>query len=443
MLRSWLVAIAAASALACSRQDAPWQDDAYFAGDQRPGGATTVTDATATGLGRTVRNLEPSRWARILDGKRLFQRVWSAQAGLGPLYNAASCAECHFHDGRGGPPSERDPDVRLLTRLAAGPSAHPIYGGQLSERAGPGMRREGALSVRYRSERGALPDGSAYELRRPDYQLRDLGWGEAGRMALSPRMPASLAGLGLLEAIPVDAILAAADPADADRDGISGRPSWVPDARTGGRALGRFGWKAGQPGVEQQIATALREDMGLTSWLRPRSGCTPAQRGCGDRDRTGEVSDDQLDSLTTYVRLLGVPARRADASRGRRQFTAAGCAGCHTPRQVTGPVALFPELAGQVIYPYTDLLLHDMGAGLSDGVAENRASGSEWRTPPLWGLGLLPVIHGRLRLLHDGRARSVEEAILWHDGEARTSRRRYAALPRADRQALVAFVESL
>jgi CxxC motif-containing protein (DUF1111 family) len=260
-------------------------------------------------------------------------------------------------------------------------------------------------------------------------------------------MPGALTGLGLLEAIPAEEIVAGEDPDDRDGDGVSGRANWVPDVRSGARALGRFGWKAAQPSVEQQIATAFREDMGLTSWLRPETSCTPAQGDCSGRDRGEEVPAHELAVLTTYVRLLGVPAPRAMPGslrdRGRQLFTRTGCAACHTPRHHTAARAAFPELATQVIFPYTDLLVHDMGDGLADGLAESEARGSEWRTPPLWGLGLLPIIHGRLRLLHDGRARSVEEAILWHGGEAAKAQRSYAALSPADRQTLVSFVESL
>lgn len=438
----------------------PWQAEAYFNHDHQPGGSTTVTDTTANGLGRTARNLVPQRWPRILDGKRVFQRVWSEAAGasaaegLGPLYNASSCWECHFKDGRGGKPSERDPDVRVLARLADPASGFrwrdrdPLLGSQLSEKAVAGLLPEGALAVTYRDEPIELWDGTDHQLRRPEYRVRlPEGSGREGAVAVSARVPGALVGMGLLEAIAPSDILAAADPDDRDGDGISGRANQVPDVRNGALGLGRFGWKAGQPSVEQQIATAFLEDMGLTSWLRPDSACTPTQRHCQDRDRVEEVSARDLASVVTYTRLLGVPARRPMpgeiSARARNLFVTIGCASCHTPRQVTGLEAAFPELTRQVIFPYTDLLVHDMGPDLADQVSEFEASGREWRTAPLWGLGLLRVIHGRLRLLHDGRARSVDEAILWHGGEARRARAAYAALASTDRDALVQFVESL
>jgi CxxC motif-containing protein (DUF1111 family) len=433
---------------------APWLDANYFAGDERPGGATTVPDASITALGRAVLNMDPARWPQMLAGKRVFQREWSSGttarigAGLGPLYNATSCAECHFRDGRGGGPTELDPDVRLLARLAVDSKGSPdlVYGSQLSERAVADLRSEGSLIVTYAEAAGVMNDGTRYRLRRPTYRVQGLSRGAPDRnMVISARMPGLLSGLGLLEAISVEDIVAGADPDDRDRDGISGRASWVPDVSRRTRSVGRFGWKAAQPSVEQQIATAFRDDMGLTSWLRPQAACTASERDC--MTRAHEVSIQDLEDLTRYVQLLAVPARRpltnAALVQGRGLFIASGCAACHTPRQITGPRAAFPELSDQVIYPYTDLLLHDMGPGLADELVEHEARGPEWRTPPLWGLGLLPVIHGRLRLLHDGRARSVEEAILWHDGEGRKAQRAYAALVKSERLALVRFVESL
>ena len=260
-------------------------------------------------------------------------------------------------------------------------------------------------------------------------------------------MPGALAGLGLLQAIDASDILAAADPEDLDGDGLSGRTNWVPDTITGRQVLGRFGWKASQPTIEQQIATALSEDMGLTSWVRPETACTALQPACRRHDGVEEVPRHALAQLTTYVRFLAVPRRRDLAAsqirNGRNLFLGLGCAGCHTPRQTTGDDAEFPELSKQTIFPYTDLLLHDMGPDLADGVREFGAEGNEWRTPPLWGLGLLHSIHGRLRLLHDGRARSVEEAILWHGGEATVAKQGYTSLSTAKRDMLIRFVESL
>jgi CxxC motif-containing protein (DUF1111 family) len=437
-----------------------WKDPAYFSSESEVGGATTVSDTSPTGLGRTVRNLRPERWNEVLAGKQVFLRVWRESGrpgpatGLGPLYNAASCSSCHFLDGRGAPPSERAPDVRLLTRLALGTSSRsgverdPLYGSQLSELATNGLSREGRLFVTYAPRSIAMADGSFGYVRQPTYRWDERAWGAADPdVQLSPRMPGALAGLGLLQAIDASDLLAEADPEDVDGDGLSGRANWVPDAVTGVRVLGRFGWKASQPTIEQQIATAFREDMGLTSWVRPETACTARQPACRRHDGVEEVPREELARLAVYVRFLAVPRRRGPSApgilTGRDLFLGVGCARCHTPRQTTGHHPQFPELSKQTIFPYTDLLLHDMGPELADGVREYEAAGPEWRTPPLWGLGLLPSVHGRLRLLHDGRARSVEEAILWHGGEATPSRRGYTALSKGEREMLVRFVESL
>jgi CxxC motif-containing protein (DUF1111 family) len=419
----------------------PWDEPDYFEGDTKPAGRATTFDTSRTGLGRVVANLDGSRWSTALAGKAIFQRVWregpGIGTGLGPLYNASSCTTCHFLDGRGGAPGSVD--VPLLARVAGA----AVYGGQLSDRAGHGLAPEGTLAVTYTSSPVTLADGTVVDRRRPAYAWTSPGWGAIdARVQLSPRMPAGVAGLGLLEAIDDAAILVAADPDDRDGNQISGRAQ-----RTSDGAVGRFGWKASQPTVAHQVSTALREDMGLTSWLRPESNCTPLQAACRAYDGVEEVTRRDLELVTTYIQLLGVPARRAPAAvevrEGRQVFMALGCAECHTPRHQTGIHPRFPELSHQTIFPYTDLLLHDMGPDLADGVDDHEAAGAEWRTPPLWGLGLLEAIHGRVRLLHDGRARSVEEAVLWHGGEAATSARRYRNATARERAMLVRFVESL
>jgi CxxC motif-containing protein (DUF1111 family) len=266
---------------------------------------------------------------------------------------------------------------------------------------------------------------------------------------MSPRIPAQVFGLGLLEAIPEEAILALADAEDRDGDGVSGRPNRVISARTGKAELGRFGWKANQPSLEQQVASAFSEDLGLTSPLKPGSNCTAKQASCLAQApaQSPAVSEHELERTTLYLRLLAVPARRGVAEpavvKGEALFQQAGCATCHHASFKTGDVADVPELGNQTVRPYTDLLLHDLGPELADSRPDSEASGSEWRTPPLWGLGLLEVVSKQVRLLHDGRARGFEEAILWHGGEAAASRERFKALDKSEREALVAFLRSL
>ena len=389
------------------------------------GGDTTVFDATRNAFGRSLANLRPERWPLVRSGKSLFLRTWDEPL-LGPLFNATSCAGCHFKDGRGQPPAQGSALPLLLRLSIPGPRGsvvpEPRYGGQLQDRALTGHIPEGRVEVLDRLERGRYPDGTPYLLRRPRYRLSALRSGPLHPHArLSPRMPPSLLGLGLLEAVPEADLLARADPQDSDRDGIAGRAA---------PAAGRFGWKASAPSLEHQIAQALREDLGI---------------------QPTEIERDALRRLAAYTRLLAVPARRnwdrPEVRRGEALFERTGCAACHLPELRTRADAEVPELAGQTIHPYTDLLLHDLGAGLADlrrdGAPDRSREGRSWRTAPLWGLGLLQTVSGEVRLLHDGRARTPEEAILWHGGEARAARRAFKRLPVRDRQALLAFLDSL
>ena len=313
---------------------------------------------------------------------------------------------------------------------------------------------EGSGEVAYGVRRGRYADGEAWELRVPSYNIRDLAYGPLHPdTRVSPRIAPPLPGMGLLDAIPDQAVAAAADPEDADGDGISGRVNRVWDRAERRTVPGRFGWKASQPTLLQQAAAAFRNDIGITNALYPSETCTPEQVACRNaRNGRGpgtphEISDATLAATTRFLRLLPVPRRRnpddPDVLTGRHLFHRTGCAACHVPRHVTGEVAGFPELSNQVIWPYTDLLLHDMGEGLADGRREFEATGREWRTPPLWGLGWSKRISGHESYLHDGRARNLSEAILWHGGEAETAQHAFVNLARPERQALLAFLESL
>ncbi|MFP2928563.1 di-heme oxidoredictase family protein [Pyxidicoccus sp. 3LG] len=457
----WLLLLLTAGA---PRQDAPVTDarppEAPVAAEDEAlsGGATTVFDVSHNAFGRALGNLAPSRWYQLREGKLLFTRDWDAQGeGLpGPLTNASGCNSCHFKDGRGRPVPDVGTEAPLLVRLsvpapdAPGGRHEPVYGGQLNDRGAPGVPAEGSVQVSYTELKGRYADGTPYTLRRPRYRITRPGYGrlEPGAM-LSPRIPAQVVGLGLLEAIPEDAILALADAEDRDGDGVSGRPNRVVSARTGRAELGRFGWKANQPSLESQVASAFSEDLGLTSPLLPERNCTAKQAPClaVAAARAPALSEHDLERTTLYLRLLAVPARRdvkePTVVKGQALFREAGCATCHHADFTTGQVSDVPELSNQGIRPYSDLLLHDMGPELADGRPDSEASGSEWRTPPLWGLGLLEVVSQQVRLLHDGRARSLEEAILWHGGEATASRERFKALTRSEREALVAFLRSL
>jgi CxxC motif-containing protein (DUF1111 family) len=344
-------------------------------------------------------------------------------------------------------------------RIASGAEnviPEPTYGTQLQTFAVQGLAAEGRMVVSYSDEPAALGDGTVVTLRRPAYGVSDLSHGPlAADTMLSPRVAPQMIGLGLVEQIPQQDILAHADPDDLDRDGISGRPNYGMDLATGQLALGRFGWKAGAPSIRTQAAEAFAGDLGLSTPLVNTShgDCTAAETDClamptGDNaPGESEAPDPILDLVTFYSQNLAVPARRdiGDPAvlRGKEAFYTLGCTGCHTPKYVTSRKAADPSKRFQLIWPYSDFLLHDMGEGLADHRPEGRADGNEWRTPPLWGIGLTETVSGHTFLLHDGRARNPTEAILWHGGEAQASRDAFAALPRAARDDLLAFLGSL
>lgn len=342
--------------------------------------------------------------------------------------------------------------AREIERLGVVPE--PVYGTQLQDMAIPGVAPEGKVRVSYENHTVAFEDGHQVELRRPTLQITQLGYGPMHPdTRFSARVAPPMIGLGLLEAIPEADILANEDPDDRNRDGIRGRANRVWDDALGKTVVGRFGWKAGQPNVNQQNVHAFAGDMGLTSTLKPSDDCTPAQIDClaapnGDgADGEKEVSDNILRLVTFYTRNLGVPARRAvDAPQvlaGKNLFFQAGCQGCHTPQFTTAADAHEPELANQVIRPYSDLLLHDMGPGLADERTEFAANGQDWRTPPLWGIGLTETVSGHTQFLHDGRARNLLEAVLWHGGEAQAARDQVLTFNAEQRAALLAFLNSL
>jgi CxxC motif-containing protein (DUF1111 family) len=394
-------------------------------GVERTGGDTTVFDEGPHAYGRTLANLDPLRWNAVRFGKQRFVQQWPQR---GPWADATSCADCHYRDGRGPRPELPASGLAVLLRLGR-PSggADPRYGAQL-RRIGNGVPPPGQFTVRWKEESGRFPSGERYTLRRPTVRVSQLAHGPldpSTRMSL--RTPSAVFGLGLIETIPERAIETYADPLDEDGDGISGRPQRVRDPATGRVLLGRFGWKAAKPTLAAQSAAALLQNLGVN-------------------DRAS-ASNSDVTALVGYLKALAVPARRrwteSSAQEGERIFTDIGCAKCHRPSITTGQDPAWPELSGQIIRPYTDLLLHDMGPNLADGVPEATAEGREWRTPPLWGLGLIPIVNGEMRLLHDGRARSPEEAILWHAGEAAAARHRFTTLPRAKRDALMTFLGTL
>jgi len=428
------------------------------------GGALTVQVSNREAFSSPAPGLDAAQRRVFAFGNRLFNTGWvvapaspAAFDGLGPTFNRHSCAACHIRDGRGRPPlADERALFSMLVRLSVpglgvrgAPKAVAHYGDQLNDRAMPGVPSEGRVQISYREQSGNFADGEHYSLRAPRLNVDALAFGALPRnVMLSARVAPAVFGLGLLEAIPEQEIVAGADPFDANGDGISGKANRVWSLEHQRELLGRFGWKANVATLMDQSALAASADMGITSVLIPNQNCPPAQAQCRAAVSGGqpELSADFLAKLTQYVQMLGVPARRASADpavpRGERVFTELGCAACHRASFSTGKHAL-SLLSKQVIYPYTDLLLHDMGPGLADGRPDHLASGQEWRTAPLWGLGLIETVNGHQLLLHDGRARGISEAILWHGGEAQSAADGYRRLPRAERTALLAFLRSL
>ncbi len=437
---------------------------AHASATPRAGGRATVFDFTRDAFSLPAPNLSESHRTQFFVGNSFFNQNWvsapasaSGRDGLGPLFNARSCSGCHFKDGRGRPPEPGEPMRSMLMRISiegegphGAPLPDPVYGTQLQGSALPGAPREADIYVTYEAISGAFPDGEPYELLHPTYRVEALGYGPtADTLHLSPRVAPFIIGLGLLEAIPESSLLALADPEDANGDGISGRTNLVWDHGRQVPRIGRFGWKAEQPSVRQQSAAAFLGDMGLTSSLFASENHSEGQLAALRLPSGGnpEVSDQALSSVTLYAQTLAVPARRnldaPDVLAGEALFQRIGCASCHVPTLQTGTHPDVPELSGQTIHPYTDLLLHDMGEALSDGRKTFAARGNEWRTPPLWGIGLVAKVNGHTFFLHDGRARNLQEAVLWHGGEAEHARSSYENLARAQRSALLAFLHSL
>ncbi len=436
------------------------------------GGETTRFDASRNSFGLAAPTLTNAERRTFEVGDSFFTQNWvtapastDARDGLGPTMNARSCSSCHVLDGRGLPPdpSDDDTELGLLLRLSipgadpatGGPLPDPTYGGQLQDTAINGVEPEGSMAVVFDTIEGSYGDGTPFELVAPTYSVDDLAFGAAHPdLLVGPRLAPAVFGVGLLEEIPEADLLALADPDDADDDGISGRANEVWSPTLGEMAIGRFGWKANQATVRDQVADAFFGDIGITSSLHPDQNCPGPQLACAEAIDGGEpeLTDSRLTSVTFYNRTLAVPGARVDGGGddalaaqildGFALFDEFGCSSCHTPTFTTGDSDI-PALADQTIHPYTDLLLHDMGDGLADGRPDHLATGSEWRTPPLWGLGLIDDVNAGRFLLHDGRARTIEEAILWHGGEGEASREAFRLADAVDRAALLAFLESL
>lgn len=495
--------------------------------EQLSGGDATVflktKDAFSTRPDPIAKNFQHD--GNFTSGDHLFR---TPHADMGPLLSTGTCQGCHLNDGRGVvPQSETAPMTSMLFKIANSEGVQdPIYGDQIQPFAIQGFtsgnlttgyaKFNGSINgtelygeafpyIEYETIRGQYPDGEAFELRKPVYKVKDLSFGPfINDVRFSPRLAPQVFGVGLLAEIPEPNIISLADENDANNDGISGRVSMVTDAISGIEKIGRFAYKAQNPTILQQVAGAYNGDIGITTSIFSNEGCTANQLACemvaNQENKTGQdpdFSDLELALVEFYSRVLGVPARRGydpdtnewddDILAGRSLFFDNQCTACHTPRHVTGvaegsvlgeislvgleenaePIAM---LSNQVIYPFTDLLLHDMGGacavtletsdglscqagnnctyvqrcdGLADGMIQGNASGSEWKTPALWGIGLVQTVNANSTFLHDGRARTLEEAILWHGGEAEMSKNSFMALSKVQREQLIQFVMSL
>ncbi|HDY8139738.1 TPA: di-heme oxidoredictase family protein [Vibrio vulnificus] len=443
-----------------------------FANDLKSGGDTSVKKEGPNAFSLPAANLPMSKRLDFSVGNSFFRNPWvsapastDARDGLGPLFNTNGCQNCHIKDGRGHPPEKGDSHaVSMLVRLSipaltaeqkkavitSGVIPEPTYGGQLQDFALQDQKPEGQISIRYSDVPVTFSDGTTVVLRKPTVEIRDLAYGEMHpQTLLSARVAPPMIGLGLLESIAEETLLQWADEDDLNQDGISGKLNKVWDVQTQSLAIGRFGWKAGQPTLMQQNAAAFNGDLGLTSHLFPQENCTDRQDLCRKLPNGGspEVSDNILDFVEFYSQHLAVPIRRnmndPQVKLGETLFVQSGCESCHKQTVKTAKREALPALSEQTIHPYTDLLLHDMGPGLADNRPEYLANGQEWRTPPLWGIGYTQEVNDHTYFLHDGRARNLMEAVLWHGGEAEAAKQNVLKMSAKERDALIAFLNSL
>lgn len=420
------------------------------------GGATTSFDATSKAFTFPLANISSQELQNHTEGDAVFEATFVSppaqiNGGLGPIFNNVSCVSCHNKDGRARPPSSSEPFGGLLFRISAlgtdargGPMAVTGFGTQIQTHAVFGVQQEMDVLISYQELPGKFSDGADYSLQQPTYTISNPYVSVPAGAMISPRIANANFGLGLLEAVADATILGFADESDSNTDGISGRPNYVYDVASDKMMLGRFGWKASQSTLIQQSAAAANNDMGVTSPYFPMETSAGQIQDVPAHDP--EMSTAQLNAVTIYLQTLAPPARRnpTDAAvvKGKALFVQSQCSACHVPKMRTGTHSI-AALSNQTIRPYTDLLLHDMGEGLADGRPDYIASGTEWRTAPLWGIGLTKIVNGHTNFLHDGRARNLTEAILWHGGEAQQSKESFLKMTTADRNALIKFLESL
>ena len=393
-------------------------------------------------------------------GKSFFTIPWveapaatTARDGLGPLFSANTCIHCHQKNGAGIATDKNAKITRSLVmhlsiphgsddlKMKNGFIPEPTYGAQLSVNGTSNTPFESSVNLTYKKIIGKYADGSTYELQNPTYKLSNLQYGPLHKdINIAPRIGLALIGLGALESIDEKEILKNEDIEDKDGNGISGKANWVYNPETNSTELGRFSWKGSAATIVQQTANAAHNDMGLSNPLFPSHNCTDAQKECkkeSEGKHKFDLPQNRLNAIAYYLKTLKIPKERItqNYSKGKELFNKLNCVKCHTQK--------FKIANGQIIKPYSDLLLHDMGDALSDGHTMYKATAKEFRTPPLWGIGLYKKVSGNISLLHDGRARSVAEAILWHGGEAKETRELFKKLSKKDRDYLIEFVNSI
>ena len=427
--------------------------------DRYSGGKATVFDESSHALTHSIDGMG-ERDQRVHElGDQAFESKFVAPpapvfGGLGSIFNNVSCINCHRNDG-GGFPAAGAATSGLLMRISqagqdphGGPMAIDGYGTQLQDQSVYGFQAEVSISISYTETPFNYPDGHTVSLRSPTYTLQNPYIPYGVPYMLSPRLAPPVIGAGLLDDIPESTILGFVDEGDQNGDGISGKANLVFNPESGQTRVGRFGLKSNTSSLLVQVATAYQQDMGITSYVQPNESSHGQNQWPSSTD-TGkpELADSTLNFTTFYVRTLAVPARRnvndPEVRAGSILFNQINCSGCHRPTVMTGPDFTVPQLSGQRIHPYTDLLLHDMGDGLADDRPDFLATGKEWRTQALWGLGLLQRTTGTAFYLHDGRARTIEEAILWHGGEATKSKQAFTELSLTERNQLMKFLNSL
>ncbi|NVK38359.1 MAG: hypothetical protein HWE18_10565 [Gammaproteobacteria bacterium] len=492
-MRKYLV-VALACLAACSQTDqaAHTFPPAFDQAELFPGGETSVSALPFASLEKPAANMADALKPNFHAGKALANQPWvkaptttTARDGLGPIYNARTCLSCHIKGGKGNIPLDNDsPLTTTLVRLSVpttdalgndpslithGLIPHPVYGDQIQNqsislahqlRNNPSAQNlahdvapEAYINIQWIESQYKYPDGSITALRRPELDVRYLGYGSFGDDTLfSIRVAPSIHGMGLLALIDQQDLNALADESDANQDGISGKVNLVWDVQAQALRPGRFGLKSNKPTLEMIVAAAFKNDVGISNPLFPDQPCSSSQADClkqpNGNDAEGvELPQHLLDLVVDFNRNLA-PLQRDEelskaVSKGRTLFYESGCHQCHQPSFKTQESTKYPHLSEQIIWPYSDLLLHDMGEALADYRPEFLADGKEWRTAPLWNLGYHPKVNGSHVLLHDGRARNVEEAILWHGGEAQKAKDQFVHLPKSDRDALIEFVYSL